>query len=106
MTGPRSFIRVNCSAVREGDIPSLANGLRNDLEAGVVSARPEVGALKRELLESGAMAAAMSGSGPTVVGLVAEEALGEDVASRLAGRGWRIQVVAPIDVGVRVSRMG
>jgi 4-diphosphocytidyl-2-C-methyl-D-erythritol kinase len=105
LTGPASFIRVNCSAVREGDIPTLADGLRNDLEAGVVSAYPEVGRVKDALIEEGALAAVMSGSGPTVVGLVAEEAVGEDIASRLKGRDWDIQVVAPTDVGQRVTRM-
>ncbi|MCK5597976.1 MAG: 4-(cytidine 5'-diphospho)-2-C-methyl-D-erythritol kinase, partial [Candidatus Eisenbacteria sp.] len=46
LTEPVSFIRVNCLAVREGDIPTLAKGLRNDLEAGVVSACPEVARVK------------------------------------------------------------
>jgi 4-diphosphocytidyl-2-C-methyl-D-erythritol kinase len=105
LTGPAGFIRVNCSAVREGDIPTLANGLRNDLEAGVVSAYPEVGRVKSALIEEGVLAATMSGSGPTVVGLVGEEAVGEDIASRLAGRGWDIKVVEPTDVGQRVTRM-
>jgi 4-diphosphocytidyl-2-C-methyl-D-erythritol kinase len=105
LTGPASFIRVNCSAVREGDIPTLAHGLRNDLEAGVVSAYPEVGRARDALLEEGVLAAVMSGSGPTVVGLVTDQAVGEGIASRLNGRGWDIQVVAPTDVGQRVTRM-
>jgi 4-diphosphocytidyl-2-C-methyl-D-erythritol kinase len=103
LTEPISFIRVNCLAVREGDIPTLAKGLRNDLEAGVVSARPEVARVKEALLAQGALAAVMSGSGPTVVGLVEDESAGRSIASRLSGRGWDIHVVAPIDVGQRVT---
>ena len=103
LTEPVSFIRVNCLAVREGDIPTLAKGLRNDLEAGVVSACPEVARVKEALLAHGALAAVMSGSGPTVVGLVEDERAGRRVASRLSGRGWDIHVVAPIDVGQSVT---
>jgi 4-diphosphocytidyl-2-C-methyl-D-erythritol kinase len=103
LTEPISFIRVNCSAIREGDIPTLAKGLRNDLEAGVASACPEVARVKEALLEQGAVAAVMSGSGPTVVGLVEDEPAGQSIASRLAGRGWDIHVVAPIDVGQSVT---
>ena len=103
LTGPVSFIRVSCSAVRERDIPTLAKGLRNDLEAGVAFACPEVARVKEALLKQGAVAAVMSGSGPTVVGLVEDEPSGQSIASRLAGRGWEIHVVAPIDVGQSVT---
>ena len=103
LTEAPSFIRVNCLAVREGDIPTLAKGLRNDLEAGVVSACPEIARVKEALLRHGAFAAVMSGSGPTVVGLVEDEPAGQSVASRLSGRGWDIHVVAPIDVGQSVT---
>lgn len=103
LTEPASFIRVNCLAVRERDIQRLAKGLRNDLEAGVVSAYPEIARIKELLLDEGALAAMMSGSGPTVVGLVRDEAAGKDIASRLAGRDVDIHVVAPIEAGQSVS---
>ncbi|MFH1690085.1 MAG: 4-(cytidine 5'-diphospho)-2-C-methyl-D-erythritol kinase [Candidatus Eisenbacteria bacterium] len=105
LTEAASFTRVNCLAVREGDIPTLAKGLRNDLEAGVASAYPEVARVKEALLEQGALAAVMSGSGPTVVGLVPDEATGKDMASRLARCDVDIHVVAPIDVGQSVTRV-
>ena len=103
LTEALSFTRVNCLAVREGDIPTLAKGLRNDLEAGVVSACPEGARVKEAMLSHGALAAVMSGSGPTVVGLVEDEAAGQSIASRLSGRGWDIHVVAPIDAGQSVT---
>jgi len=105
LTERGNFVRVNCLAVREGDIPMLAKGLRNDLEAGVVSAHPEIARAREALIEEGALAVVMSGSGPTVVGMVESETAGKDVASRLEGRGHDIHVVAPIGVGQRVTRI-
>jgi len=106
LTERGKFIRVNCLAVREGDIPTLAKGLRNDLEAGVLYAYPEVARVREALLAEGAIGAAMSGSGPTVVGMVECEAAGRDIASRLAGCGHDIHVVAPIDIGQAVTETG
>ena len=45
--------------------------LRNDLEAVTAARHPEIGAHLRDLLSAGALAAQMSGSGPTVFGLFA-----------------------------------
>ncbi|MFQ5427763.1 MAG: 4-(cytidine 5'-diphospho)-2-C-methyl-D-erythritol kinase [Thermodesulfobacteriota bacterium] len=62
------------------DTNGLAKMLRNDLEDVTCLKFPEIQGLKTALLESGADAALMSGSGPTVFGLFtvkekAEEAL-------------------------------
>ncbi|MFQ5353493.1 MAG: 4-(cytidine 5'-diphospho)-2-C-methyl-D-erythritol kinase [Thermodesulfobacteriota bacterium] len=56
---------------------SLVNRLKNDLEDVTCSKFPEILSLKEALMESGAEAALMSGSGPTVFGLftVKDEAL-------------------------------
>jgi 4-diphosphocytidyl-2-C-methyl-D-erythritol kinase len=43
--------------------------LLNDLESVTVARYPEIGRLKKELIDNGATAALMSGSGPTVFGL-------------------------------------
>lgn len=47
--------------------------LRNDFEASVMSAYPQVALLKRQLLNNGAEAALMSGSGSAVFGLFEDE---------------------------------
>lgn len=58
-----------------GRLPTLARPrdlaalIDNDLEPSVVARHPEVGALKQTLLDEGALAAAMSGSGSSVFGL-------------------------------------
>ncbi len=49
--------------------PGLFEELGNDLEAVTVKRYPEIGNIKNELKKAGAIAALMSGSGPTVFGL-------------------------------------
>lgn len=91
--------KVSCSALREGDRGALERALRNDLEAGVILARPEVAEIKEDLLRCGAVAAALSGSGPTVYGVVRDRAEGDSVAALLPGPGRTVHVVEPIDIG-------
>jgi len=49
----------------------VAGSLFNDLEAPVVRRHPEIAEAKRSLLDGGALGAVMSGSGPTVFGVLA-----------------------------------
>jgi 4-diphosphocytidyl-2-C-methyl-D-erythritol kinase len=49
--------------------PGLFGELGNDLEAVTVSRYPEIANIKKKLKKAGAVAALMSGSGPTVFGL-------------------------------------
>jgi 4-diphosphocytidyl-2-C-methyl-D-erythritol kinase len=49
----------------------LASHLTNDLEPGVVAKHPVIADIKKQLVAAGALAAQMSGSGPTVFGLAA-----------------------------------
>jgi 4-diphosphocytidyl-2-C-methyl-D-erythritol kinase len=56
------------------DVADVAALVENDLEAAVVVRHPEVGVLRDRLRDSGALAAAMSGSGSAVFGLFAGEA--------------------------------
>jgi 4-diphosphocytidyl-2-C-methyl-D-erythritol kinase len=103
LTRSREFIRLNRSAIQDGDVRGLAKRLRNDLEAGVVSSCPDVATIEQRLLELGALGAVMSGSGPTVVGVCEGPEAASRLALRLAGRDWRIHVVEPIDAGCRVT---
>lgn len=63
-------------------------GLINDLEGAVFGRYPEVGVLKEALLELGARAALMSGSGPTVFGLFEDPETAEEAALSLCERYW------------------
>ena len=64
--------------------------LHNDLEQVSVAAWPEIGEIKKALVEAGAIGALMSGSGPTVFGVFVSRADAARAKQRLqaAGRWW------------------
>lgn len=83
---PELFARVNdrralchpdtsgfLAALRAGDLEGMAVRLYNVFEEALPRKYAAVFALKSRLLELGAMAASMTGSGPTVFGLFREE---------------------------------
>lgn len=71
--------------------------LHNDLEAVTSARHPEIDMIKGRLVEAGAFGTLMSGSGPTVFGVFAEQAVAEDVAAQLAfGTGWWTAAVSPV----------
>ncbi|MEZ0479598.1 4-(cytidine 5'-diphospho)-2-C-methyl-D-erythritol kinase [Planococcus sp. SSTMD024] len=62
------------AALREGDYESMCDNLGNALESVTMNLHPEVGQIKEHMIKFGADAVLMSGSGPTVFGLVNQEA--------------------------------
>jgi 4-diphosphocytidyl-2-C-methyl-D-erythritol kinase len=68
------------SARRQADVAALVS---NDLEPHVVARHPVVAAVKQRLLDAGAQAAAMSGSGSSVFGLFAGAEAAATAADRL-----------------------
>lgn len=64
--------------------------LRNDFEAVVFPAHPELRRLKAGLYSLGANAAAMSGSGASVFALFRQAGQARDAVSRLGGQGMRV----------------
>jgi 4-diphosphocytidyl-2-C-methyl-D-erythritol kinase len=72
--------------------------LHNDLERVTLSRYPLVATAKEELAASGAAGVLMSGSGPTVFGVFADEAVARTAADELRHRhsDWRIFVVRPV----------
>lgn len=85
---PESYQRARLSA------NDLQGCLYNSLEDVTERAYPEISGIKRRLLECGASAALMSGSGPTVFGLFAGKADAERAAATLNRDDWGI-FVAP-----------
>jgi 4-diphosphocytidyl-2-C-methyl-D-erythritol kinase len=69
--------------------PTRAAQMINDLEPPVVRRHPEIGALKSLLRESGAVAAAMSGSGSAVFGLFRSQAAAARAVKPLSKGGAR-----------------
>jgi 4-diphosphocytidyl-2-C-methyl-D-erythritol kinase len=71
--------------VAEGTIEEIATAIENDLEPAALSLRPELTGTLDALREAGALAAGISGSGPTAFGLFAEAEEAEAAASSLPG---------------------
>jgi len=82
------------SVLGRRDIPSLQPYLRNDLEAVTLKLYPEVGVVRNRLRECGVSAILMSGSGPTVFGIVSSRKEALRVAHEIEQlREWQVYVV-------------
>lgn len=64
-------------------IADLATSMENDLQAAALSLRPELAEVRAALVERGALAALVSGSGPTVFGVFADPADAERAAQAI-----------------------
>ena len=73
------------AAARAGDAAVLAPLLYNDLEAPVVRRNPAIGEGLERLRAAGVLAARMSGSGSSVVGLCGDEAHARSMAAAVPG---------------------
>ena len=83
---PTTRERLDPDAIRAlaGLAPAdLAARLENDLEAAALSLRPELEAALAAVRDSGALAARVTGSGPTVFGVFADRAAAVAAAERL-----------------------
>jgi len=72
----------------------LAGELHNDLEPASLELRPELAHTKRDILECGAYAALLSGSGPTWLGLAGDADHARDIAADLTGK-YPVVLCAP-----------
>lgn len=89
------------SSLEQGDLTGVAKGLCNVLETVTIPVHPEIKKLKQSMMQHGAMASLMSGSGPTVFGLVEEQAKAEYIAEKL-----RSKSAADIFVAKTVGKSG
>ncbi|MEU1376498.1 4-(cytidine 5'-diphospho)-2-C-methyl-D-erythritol kinase [Streptomyces triculaminicus] len=74
-------------ALRTGDAKALADAVSNDLQPAAVSLRPSLAATLAAGEEAGALAAMVSGSGPTTAFLTADPASADQVAQALHASG-------------------
>lgn len=82
---------INYSIPRFYTMDDLIRGLTNDLEKVTVGLYPVLDLLKSLLLENGALGALMSGSGPTVFGLFADEESAFSAERKLKQEsGWSV----------------
>lgn len=92
------------AALRAGDARALAACLHNDLQAAAVDLRPELADVIALAEQAGALAAIVSGSGPTVAALVPDATAGVRVARALEASGLvagTVRADAPV-AGARV----
>lgn len=81
---PRELI----SALQFGDAREVARYLHNDLQEAAVALMPELAITMHAGLAAGALAAMVSGSGPTVAMLAESAAAAESIANHLAFEGY------------------
>lgn len=84
---PISVLRAT-TALARGDYAVAAPYMQNALETAAIALVPEIGRYKERILEAGAIAAAMSGSGSAVWGLFAEEQNARAAAEKLQDLDW------------------
>jgi 4-diphosphocytidyl-2-C-methyl-D-erythritol kinase len=84
---PMTPVEPVITALRSGAPSDLAAALGNDLQAASLALRPELGRALRAATAAGALAALVSGSGPTVAALAQDEQSAVRLAAELAGAG-------------------
>lgn len=73
-----------CAALEQGDLEGVARRLYNVFEDVLPRKYAQVFELKSRLLEVGAMAASMTGSGPTVFGMFRDEETARNAADEIS----------------------
>jgi 4-diphosphocytidyl-2-C-methyl-D-erythritol kinase len=84
---PSTRPRLDADAARRlaaAPLAALAHGLENDLEAAALSLRPELALTLGALSEAGALAARITGSGPTAFGVFESLMAAEEAAALLS----------------------
>jgi 4-diphosphocytidyl-2-C-methyl-D-erythritol kinase len=84
------------AALRSGSLKAFAGAVGNDLEPVTAELVPEVASYKRALLQSGALAAAMTGTGTAVYGIFDAE----DAAAGCPLRAPFLGTCQPVEAGV------
>jgi 4-diphosphocytidyl-2-C-methyl-D-erythritol kinase len=92
------------AALRSGPVDALAAALSNDLQAPAISLRPDLRGALDEATAAGAVGTLISGSGPTVAALAADEGGAEAVAAQLAA-GSSFQTVRAVHGPVPGARL-
>ena len=108
LTNVESMISLVLCALRQRDTMQLVSSIQNDLEKTVMEAFPIVYSVKQVLDGCGASGVLMSGSGPTVFGIVPDRMAGEQVAAcvRQVAGDWRVFVTSPISRAEILTQRG
>lgn len=82
------------AALADGDIDALAAALHNDLAAAALELRADLRETEADLRGAGVLATLLSGSGPTFLGLVADQDAAHSIREALLDAGHAGVVVA------------
>ncbi len=79
-------------AIKEGDLKGMCSLCGNVLESVTIPAHPRIAALKESMMEGGALASMMSGSGPSVFGIFDDREKAEAVCEMFREQDGSMQV--------------
>jgi len=79
-------LSVFTALLQKGNLSEIADGMYNIFESAVLPERPAAAALKREMQESGALCALMSGSGPSVFGIYEDKTAAVRALNRIGSK--------------------
>ena len=86
------------SGAKDSDVHAIATNLYNIFEAPVLSVRPVASSIKSTLLDSGALGAMMSGSGPSVFGIFENEQMALVAYEKLKLLGVKPHICTPVSI--------
>ena len=92
------------SALQSGDLAAIASLMHNDLQEAAVALRPELGKLLQAGIDAGALAAMVSGSGPTIALLAADAADARAIAIRMRVYSQGAIATSGPAAGARIER--
>ncbi len=89
-------------AIHRGDLEGITGLFGNVLESVTIPRYPVINDIKETMMESGAMNALMSGSGPTVFGFYKDRKVAERTVGRIRERGFanQVYVVQPFNQNI------
>lgn len=79
-------------AIKQQDLEGITSRMENVLETVTIQKYPVIGEIKKVMLESGAVNALMSGSGPTVFGIFVSKQQAEEAKKELEKTGLAADV--------------
>ena len=89
---PHPDIDALITDIRNSDLDNICADMGNILETVTIPNHPVIAQIKEQMLKSGAKASMMSGSGPTVFGLFADEETARRARAEMKASGFAKQV--------------
>ena len=93
-------------SLQAGRLSDLHNNLANALESVTKAHHPELGELKDYMIQAGAFASSMTGSGPTVFGVFSNSADAHEAAKKFKLQYEQVYTVSTLDKGVEIIEGG